>query len=95
LNRTRNSTGPADRTPGGWGAEESGARTGPGLEATLALSQCSVTGDWPKLGVIVGAFNEFVIVQPRFPDPFCPFSRHRVHEGSSCRAARPARSFRI
>ena len=35
LNRTRNSTGPADRAPGGWGAEESGARTGPGLEATV------------------------------------------------------------
>ena len=76
MNRTRNSTGPADRTPGGWGAEESGARTGPGLEATPALSQCSVTGDWPKLGVIVGGFNEFVIVRRAISHVFLAIRRH-------------------
>ncbi|MGH6989692.1 MAG: hypothetical protein ACREE3_07330, partial [Stellaceae bacterium] len=45
LNRTRNSMGPADQTPGGWGAEESGTQTGPGLEATIIFSHPSMSGD--------------------------------------------------
>ena len=52
LNRTLNSTGPARLSPGGWGAELSGARTGPGLEATMLLWPPSVTGDCPKLALL-------------------------------------------
>ena len=61
LNRTRNSTGPAGRAPGGWGAEESGSRTEPGHEATVRLSRRTVTRRCPKLGLFVCGFNDFVI----------------------------------
>jgi hypothetical protein len=32
-----------------------------------------VTSDWPKLGVIVGEFNEFVIVRRAISHVFWPF----------------------
>src|SRR5579875_31229 len=79
LNRTRNSTGPAGRAPGGWGAEESGSRTEPGHEATMRLSRSSMTCDCPKLGLFVCCFNEFVIAFPRF----AAFSDRFVAPGGS------------
>ncbi len=47
--------------PGGWGAEESGERSGPGPEATVSSSQFSLAGAWPKWGRIMIRINESVM----------------------------------
>jgi hypothetical protein len=50
------------RAPGGWGAEESGAQSGPGLRQQSSVSQCSEAAGGPKFGGIMVPTNEYVNV---------------------------------
>ena len=49
------------RTPGGWGAEESGTRSGPGLEATVCYFAGQLGGCLAEMGPHYDSLNEAVI----------------------------------
>src|SRR5206468_2902034 len=48
------------QTPGGWGAEESGARTRPGPNQLMRFSHFTAARRGPKSGFIVEPLNETV-----------------------------------
>ncbi len=51
LNDTRNTTlARSVHAPGGWGAEESGARSRPGLEATACCFAVQLGVCWAEMG---------------------------------------------
>src|SRR5215471_4066844 len=63
LNRTRNKLGRSGRSPGGWGAEDSDARSGPCPEATAVRIAGYLGGRWAELGHCCESPNGFVILQ--------------------------------
>src|SRR5215471_2870577 len=48
------------RAPGGWGAEDSGARAGPYPEATVICIAGYLGGRWAEIGHCCESLNEFV-----------------------------------
>src|ERR1700685_625502 len=50
----------SNRTPGGWGAEESGIRSGPGLEATVRCFAAQLVRCLAEMGPYYDSINEAV-----------------------------------
>ena len=61
LNRTLKTLARPVRTPGGWGAEESGTRAGPGREATVAHVASQLGVCLAQMGPHYDSANEAVI----------------------------------
>src|SRR4029077_14221600 len=85
-------------TPGGWGAEESGARSGSGPEATIHYFAIQLGACLAEMGLHCESINESVIPPVKNAAPrrlrreisqIRPWS---WAEQGSCRRARPARS---
>src|SRR5580693_5532989 len=59
----------SNRTPGGWGAEESGIRSRPGPEATVGCLAGQLGGCWAEMGPDYDSVNEAVIPPRINPAP--------------------------